>query len=338
MDPLSLNPDVFASSIESYHPEIRDFFCEGRKDFSNYDSVSQGEIGDCWLLGPIAALSRASRLRGLLQDNFTINPEDKTYSIVLYDERPAAPTVPTVPTAPTALNASNVPVSKTFTIDGKLLYIPKVGSYKADLLFGGQQQFIPEKKTITLKSLWFAFIEKAVSVKLGGYHNLDGGDPDIDPSKVKQADLGFKILTGRPVTTINIDATIDFSRTIRELLASGAAIVYTTKTNAEILAEGNARTIKAKPEALDDKSGMNLLEDHVYVVDTISRDGVVQLYNPHGEFPKTTAQNKAKPLSQADAILFGKRLDIMLVTGGGGRGKSRNRKQIRRRLTRRLKN
>jgi hypothetical protein len=352
MDPLELDPQAFAATIEKYNPQIRDFYCEGKKDFSNYDSVSQGEQGDCWLLAPIAALSRSSQLRRLLQDNFTINTENKTYDITLFERTE----------------------SKVFTVDGSLLYLPATAGFKSDLLFAGQQQFIPEKAKPVLKSLWFSFIEKAVALKLGGYHMLDGGDPKSPDAK--QASLGFSILTGRPVTTIMIDETTDFASVIRPLLASGAAIVYTTKSNAEIRAastatgaatataaaagaaastsggasapepalaspnasapepvlaspnvsanthtkeEDKAITIKNSPEDDGDKSGLNLLEDHAYVIDTISRSGVVQLYNPHGEFTKIKAQNKAMPLTQENAVFFGKRLDIIPFSGGGFR-------------------
>ena len=352
MDPLALDPKVFATTIEKYNPQIRDFFCEGKKDFSNYDSVSQGEQGDCWLLAPLSALSRSSQLRRLLQDNFTINTENKTYNITLFERAE----------------------SKVFTVDGHLLYLPATAVFKSDLLFAGQQQFIPEKAKPVLKSLWFSFIEKAVALKLGGYHMLDGGEP-TSPD-VKQASLGFSILTGRPVTTIMIDETTDFANVIRPLLASGAAIVYTTKSNAEIRAafsatsaaaaatkaiggasaianaaasapepasalanasasepvkkeEDKAITIKNSPEDKTDKSGLNLLEDHAYVIDTISRSGVVQLYNPHGEFTKIKAQNKAMPLTQENAVFFGKRLDIIPFSGGGFRRTKRLRKTRR---------
>lgn len=358
MDPLALDPKVFATTIEKYNPQIRDFYCEGKKDFSNYDSVSQGEQGDCWLLAPLSALSRSSQLRRLLQDNFTINTENKTYNITLFERAE----------------------SKVFTVDGHLLYLPATAVFKSDLLFAGQQQFIPEKAKPVLKSLWFSFIEKAVALKLGGYHMLDGGEP-TSPD-VKQASLGFSILTGRPVTTIMIDETTDFANVIRPLLASGAAIVYTTKSNAEIRAafsatsaaaaatkaiggasapepalaspnasapepslassntsanthepvkkeEDKAITIKNSPEDEGDKSGLNLLEDHAYVIDTISRSGVVQLYNPHGEFTKIKAQNKAMPLTQENAVFFGKRLDIIPFSGGGFRRTKRLRKTRR---------
>jgi hypothetical protein len=294
MDPLILDPTTFSETIEKTNPDVRDFFSDGKKDFSNFDSVSQGEIGDCWLLAPMAALARSPKLRRLLHDNFTIDVAEKKYSIKLYDISGGA----------------------VFKIDGRLIYLPAVEGYKSDLLFAGQQQHIPEKAAPAFKSLWFAFIEKAVALKLGGYHNLDGGDPDSPD--VKQASLGFNLLTGKTANTIYIDVTTDFSTKIRELLASGAAIVYTTKSNAEILETSlEKRTIKTSPEDDADKSGLNLLEDHAYVINRISRDGTVQLYNPHGEFPSVAARNKARPLTMADAIFFGKRLDIISIAGGG---------------------
>ena len=297
MDPPELDPTEFANAIANYNPELRDFFSATAADFANYTSITQGEVGDCWLLAPIAALSRSPQLRQILRRNFTINDEDETYTIKLYSAGKA----------------------KSVDINGNLYILPADGRNKSDLLFAGQQQFLPEKATVKLASTWFAFIEKAVAVMVEGYHSLDGGDPDSDTAK--QADLGFKILTNKPVTTYMIDDETDFSGKIAALLRAGAAIVFTTKANTEIADE---RAMKIAPDK-EDSSGFNLLEDHAYVVDSISRDGSVQLYNPHGEIPKIRDQNRAAKLSEEDARYFGKRLDILPGNSGGSRKTRRHR-------------
>lgn len=300
---MELEPTYFAEAIKNYKPELRDFFVAGRCSFSNYTSVSQGEVGDCWLLGPLCALSKSPLLRPVLAGNFSISEEKQSYAVKLFSDS-----------------------AKTVDISGTLFYIPKDEKAKADLLFAGQQQFLPEKATVPLESLWFCFIEKAVATFYGGYHLLDGGDPGT--AAAKQADLGFRLLTGFPVKTIIIDATTDFKESIKALLTAGAAIVFTTKANSE-LAEATG-LMKTEPLG-EDKSGLNLLEDHVYVVDYISRDGTVKLYNPHGEFPKLK-HNKAKDLSVSNAILYGKRLDIVILPSGGSRRRrSRRLRGINRR-------
>ena len=84
------------------------------------------------------------------------------------------------------------------------------------------------------------------------------------------------------MNTINVDSIdpqIDFKETIKQLLLDGAAIVYTTKTNSEIQ---DGRIMKSEPSGKD-YSGLNLLEDHAYIIDRINRDGTIKLYNPHGE-------------------------------------------------------
>jgi len=298
MDPPELNAEEFANAIENYNPQLRNFFNATPADFSNYTSITQGEVGDCWLLAPIAALSRSPQLRPILRRNFTINDEDETYTVTLYSGGRA----------------------KSITINGNLFMLPADDENKSDLLFAGQQQFLPEKATVKLSSTWFAFIEKAVAVMYEGYHLLDGGDPGSED--VKQADLGFKILTNKPVTTIMIDDETDFSGTILGYLRAGAAIVFTTKANSEITAE---RAMKSEPGG-EDKSTFNLLEDHAYVLDSIARDGSVQLYNPHGEISKIKEQNKALKLSEEDARYFGKRLDILPGRSAGARRTRRLRR------------
>jgi hypothetical protein len=249
-------------------------------------------------LAPISALARSTKLRTLLQNNFIIN--DRSYTIALYKD------------------GLRVPVD----VNGNLFFIPRDGEFKADLLFAGQQQFLPEKPIVSSNLLWFAFIEKAVALLYGGYHLLDGGDPGSADSK--QADLGFRLLTGKPVTTILIDQSTDFRGTIKKLLSEGASIVFTTKANNEISSD---KSMKTEPSGKD-SSGFNLLEDHAYVLDSISRDGSVKLYNPHGEFARLK-QNISKILSENDARFFGKRLDILPVGSNGGRRKTRRRKTRR---------
>ena len=296
MDPPKLDNVVFADAIENYKPQLRDFFSKDSVTFSNYTNVSQGEVGDCWLLAPISALARSTRLRKILQNNFVIN--DRGYTITVYKDGVKTP----------------------IHVNGNLFFIPRDGDYKADLLFAGQQQFLPEKSLVSANLLWFAFIEKAVAILYGGYHLLDGGDPGSVDSK--QADLGFKILTGLPVTTILIDQTTDFKGKIKTFLSEGASIVFTTKANNEVSSD---KSMKTEPNG-EDNSGLNLLEDHAYVVDSISRDGSVKLYNPHGEFARLK-QNISKVLTENDARFFGKRLDIIAVSKGG---KTRTRKTRRR--------
>ena len=257
MDPPVLDPIIFQETIQFSNPMIKDFFCTGDINFSNYASITQGEIGDCWLLAPLCALARSHKLRILLERNFVINA-DRTYNVTLYDD-----------------NYSPVQIN----INGNLFYLPEQKPFKADLLFAGQQQFLPQKKNVLFNSLWFAFIEKAAALLRGGYHLLDGGDPGT--ADEKQADLGFAILTGKKVNTINVDSIdpqIDFKETIKQLLLDGAAIVYTTKTNSEIQ---DGRIMKSEPSGKD-YSGLNLLEDHAYIIDRINRDGTIKLYNPHG--------------------------------------------------------
>jgi hypothetical protein len=292
MDPPPLDPKVFKSAIKNYSPVLRDFFSFQACTFSNYTSISQGEIGDCWLLAPLAAISRSRLLRHILISNFTIN-SNNTYTVRLY-------------------NDVDAPID--IIINGKLFYLPQQEIYPSDFLFAGQQHYYPELNNIPLEMIWYAFIEKAASLLYGGYHLLDGGDPAKPGSK--QPDLGFLHLTGKHVETIIIGTNTDFAGKIKNILDAGAAIVYTTKTNKELPIK---RKVKKTPDGVD-KSGYNLLEDHAYVLDSITTEGYINLYNPHGEFAHL-AINKAIPMPLSEAIFFGKRLDILIIpkSRNGGR-------------------
>jgi hypothetical protein len=305
MNIYDLDHIYFRDAIENYNPVLHNFYSTSPSDFSNYTSISQGEVGDCWLLAPMAAISRSPLLRKILQRNFTINA-DNTYTIILYSNSGAV----------------------TINLNGNLFILPQQGEYKSDLLFSGQQQYLPEKSNVKLNSIWFAFIEKAVALLFGGYHLLDGGDPDSP--NVKQADLGFHILTNKPVITIMIDNMTDFRDNIKNYLKNGAAIVFTTKTNSEIAYE---KAMKNTPSSPSDNSELNLLEDHAYVIDSISRDGSITLFNPHGEFSHLIEQNKASKLTESDARYFGKRLDILPGNISGGTRKIRLRRSLRRKNT-----
>lgn len=292
---FSLNKKYFKNTLNSYNIQVRDFFNKVTPDFSNYKQITQGEIGDCWLLGPICAMSKSTILRNYFKEHFLIN-DDRTYTIKCF-------------------NLQNI--KENIKINGELYYLPAEDEYKADLLFAGQQQYIPENPYVTNELIWASLIEKAVAFMLGGYHSLDGGDPGT--RDVKNADLGFYILTGNNVNTVMIDNTININL-LKELLEKGAAITYTTKDNKNIKGKNK---MKRTPTGVD-KSGYNLLEDHVYMVDTISYDGTLSLYNPHGE-EIHLSHNIAKLLPLDILIMYGQRFDILLpanISGGRRRRKT----------------
>jgi hypothetical protein len=298
MDILVLDSVVFKDAIENYNPKIKDFFNAELPSFSNYREISQGEIGDCWFLSALAALSKSSTLREILRRNFAINPDTKQFIIKLYAEE-----------------------ERTVVIDGRLIYIPKIQGYKSDLLFAGQQHFLPEKRKIPLELTWYAFFEKAMATLYGGYQFLDGGDPES--SETKEASEGFLRLTGMKAFTLSIDESIPISE-VKKYLDAGSAMVYSTKTNKEVNLE---KKMKETPDGLD-MSEYNLLEDHAYVIDSISDTGDVQLYNPHGEFGTLKVQNTAKLLPLAAFIYFGKRIDAVIVHPKGGARTRRRRRRI----------
>lgn len=58
VDPLSIE---ICEITDAY--KVQNLFRNGIPTFTNWDSVVQGAVGDCWLLGPMAALAKNPILR-----------------------------------------------------------------------------------------------------------------------------------------------------------------------------------------------------------------------------------------------------------------------------------
>ena len=299
---MLLTDPLFLEATETYDLALIDLFRENTPTFSNYRSLSEGEVGDCWFLAPLASLSKSTIHRQLLQDNFQIHTDSRTYSIRLYTPGPI-----------------------DIEITGELWHLKADEKNESDLLFSGQQQNLTEKlDRITNTHIWPCLFEKAAAKMLGGYQALDGGDGPL----AKQASDGFRILTEKPVRTILIDEHLSLED-IREELNRGAAVVFTTRLNDEV------RPTMKEDTKQDDPSGVNLLHDHAYVVDAITRRSIVTLYNPHGESSKLQ-HNIAKPLSFQDILTFGLRFDILSVPPAGGSKRNRTvKKKKKKKVSRR---
>ena len=90
---------------------------------------------------------------------------------------------------------------------------------------------------------------------------------------------------------------------LEEALSSGT-VAFTTKANKSLRTK-----LKSEPKGLGGYK--NLLEDHAYLVDRIE-DGMVILYNPHGELAHLR-HNVAEPLTWAELVLVGARFDILAL-------------------------
>lgn len=277
--------------------KVQNLFRDGFPTFTNWDNVVQGAVGDCWLLGPMAALAKNPILRTqVFIPQFRI--EGSNYIITLFD-----------------VNS----IRHDITINGELLVMPAFKKYKADLLFAGRTLDLPSKpKQLTIEQLWPSFIEKAAATLKGSYcPGLDGGD--IDDPNAKQASDGFMLLSGRTCTTIIMDHSIDI-KSIFETYKEGA-ITITTKHNSFLSIENKLKEI---PE--DENFPYNLLHDHVYTVQQID-DTQIYLYNAHGH---RIQSNIALPIPFKDIITYFARIDVLLpINKGGNVRKTRKTRKAR---------
>eukprot|EP00931_Biecheleriopsis_adriatica_P028177 TRINITY_DN16846_c0_g1_i2.p1 TRINITY_DN16846_c0_g1~~TRINITY_DN16846_c0_g1_i2.p1 ORF type:complete len:497 (-),score=93.35 TRINITY_DN16846_c0_g1_i2:108-1598(-) len=110
--------------------------------------ISQGGLGDCWLVSAFSALAEyPDRVKALFkQDNLT---EDGRYDIRLYDVTDEE--------------------WKTITIDDRIPFCKQPGYYG----------YVPFARPTLENEFWTCLLEKAVAKFVGGYWRLDGGFPSI---------------------------------------------------------------------------------------------------------------------------------------------------------------
>jgi len=274
---------------------VADYFSPDAPVIADYRRIVQGTVGNCWLLAPMCALASSAQFRPQLNTLVTVNPEPRTYTVRFF-------------------SVEGVP--QEITVTGHLPFLTAEDTGKqAELLYVGQQLHLatvaPSNANLTP-----SFIEKALAQYSGGYQGLDGGDPP----DARQADEGFMMLTGRACITL-LPEEISLVN-LRAYLAAGCAVVFTTKPNAE-----SAQPMKSEPT--DEPEFRNLLEDHAYMVSSVTATRVI-LYNPHGETPEL-AHNVAAPLEWADILAVGARFDILVPQAQGGKRKTKSKRRQKRR-------
>jgi hypothetical protein len=327
-----------------YKIKFIQFLATDEPTFRNYSEITQGAVGDCWLLGPLSAISKSDATRHILQNNFRITGPN-VYDITLYDK------------------TTNAAV--TIQINNELACITNA-VYEKDIVYAGQSQNILAGKRLTVQTkqiegisnekLWPSWFEKAAAIIYGDYDaGLDGGDPGTPAEK--HASEGFRILTGRDVRTIIIGGTENMEELLQE--HAGGAVTVTTKGNAVLLdspkrlkyipnereeageeeeegnesengkvnnangkvnnangKENNANGNENKANGNENNAAhrqkevaYNLLEDHVYVLDSYDPDTrMITVYNPHGH---VRVVNIAEQIPLDDFIHYFSRMDIL---------------------------
>jgi hypothetical protein len=139
----------------SYHPVAGETFVAGDGDAQDVDpnDVRQGQLGDCYLMGGMAAVARANPdyIRKLIVDN-----KDGTYDVTLYvPERPG--------------DRKGKPVTVTVS-----------GSFPSN--DGGRSTRYARSADTGPKGseLWPLLIEKAWAIHKGTYTNIEGGNVNDD--------------------------------------------------------------------------------------------------------------------------------------------------------------
>ncbi|WP_164557817.1 DUF4157 domain-containing protein [Massilia atriviolacea] len=233
--------------------EYKDYHTNAQPAFSR-DDVSEGNTGDCWLIGPLAAMAQSTKWRAYLQTSFAINARD--FTVRLFQ-----------------VGATGALATLQQTVSGHLATYSAADttSQVRELVYAGQQQGLPDAfdQAPTTTAIWPAIFEKAAATVMGGYQALDD----------KEARLGFTMLGGGAATRLSGSAMDDanWANLKTEQFDKQAAMTMTTKKNAD-LSVGLA-------DMSVDLAGLGaafngLLEDHVYVVAVLDDNGVT-LHNPH---------------------------------------------------------
>lgn len=245
------------------------------------NDVSEGNTGDCWLLGVMAAMVRSPKWIGELTKRFKLDVPKKQYSIDLS-------------TGPSDITGK-LNATTTVSVSGLLAVYTDDTTKKQELLYAQQQFGVPGKFAMSPDNtaIWPAIIEKAIAMLLGGYQALDD----------KEADVGFKLLGGQEPQTMK-GAAVDANawKQLKKDFDAEAAVTVTTTKNSSL---GMAKKMS------DDGSDLvkigsaykKLVEDHVYTLVAMS-DTEMTLRNPHGS-------NHPDKLEQKDLALYVSRIDML---------------------------
>ena len=164
------------TAIFEHLDEKTPLYAQGSGDVDEVamNDVNQNQIGDCWLLGPLAemALKNPQAIKNMIHDN-----GDGTYTVT-FKER--------------------VGISPIY-IDKKITVTPEM-PWDSILEIGGESKFHQphagkgDKNFFGKEEIWVQIIEKAYAEYKGGYDKIN---TNTNPSMFMEA------ITGRPSTQYN---------------------------------------------------------------------------------------------------------------------------------------
>ncbi len=236
--------DVPGADEAEYGTVEGELFIAGPADGSavHPNDLTQGRIGDCYLIAALAALARSDPdlIRRMIRDN-----GDGTYTVTFYQQRgPFAFWQP-------EYTPVEVTVTPDFPLDGREPIFVRPGDTS-----GGQRE------------LWPMIVEKAYAQYRGGYDNIIGG----------WGGEAMETLTGVPSEWYS-PAAVDI-QTLAQYNAEGSAITASSLFDYKLgeLWDIPDRT-DTNPWYTD---GMLIDSHEYYITDVDLEAGTVTLQNPHG--------------------------------------------------------
>ena len=217
--------------------------------------VTQGNVGNCWLLAPMMAMAGSAHWRDTLANAVTQNQAN-------YDVRLGTPNAQTAP--------GQVLQNQQVTVSGQLPAFPSADTNRDELLYGQMNRGIPDQigqGAVT----WPALMEKAIAQSWGNnsYQSLDDNN----------ASLGFQLLGAtQPFTLQPPDTASQEYAALIQGLAQGAAATATTVRNGD-----NGKVLSTTDNDAQEIAAADyrLIEDHVYIITAVTQQNMT-LSNPHG--------------------------------------------------------
>ena len=243
--------------------------------------ITQGELGDCWLIAPMMAMTMSNHWNSHIASLIRQNGQD--YEVELGNT--------------VNINTGIGAQTQLVTISG---WIPilDIGTGQKEFLYAQQQLDVPAKISGGHPvPVWPSLLEKAAAQSYGGgsYQGLDD----------KDANIGFQLLGHTQPQTL-MPPGPGSQPYANMILAVGSDAAATATTKKDAVSSQNL-SVDANDDALMNAAFLGLIEDHVYIILPASSVQNLVLKNPHGKKDPTA------PIPQTDVDDVIARIDYLPV-------------------------